>query len=562
MTGVAQGMKDCSDFERVISIPRWSEPRDVSKVPQAEEWAAFLASAPSHVAPPPFTRVDFHDPYLIYYSSGTTGIPKAIVHAVGNITISLLKEARLHENLGPDSAGLQYTTTGWIMYLANVSQLLYGSRAVMYDGSPFQPDAKAFIRILEEQKVTKFGTSPRWMAEVANQGISPREIADLSSLRIVTTTGMVLSDQQFEWFYDAGFPKHVHLANISGGTDIAGRFGGENPLSPLYVGGTQGPSLGIPVAIYDAQQPDGPGKPVPDGEPGELVATGAFPNIPVFLWGDKTPTAPEGEQISARRTYTAPEGSRYHSAYFARFNNVWAHGDFCIIDPQTGNLSFLGRADGVLNPSGVRFGSAEIYAVLDRNFSDRVQDSLCVGQRRPGDTDESVMLFLLMQPGHKFDRALVTEVKAAIQKALTKRHVPRWIFETPEIPVSGAPGHIVLRFKLTMTDHGQPEEGRAPGEADRVGWAGEAERHAAEPAELRVLLPIRQGRRPGGGKGQVIDRGDTEKTCRFRVWEFVERQTRAPRIHHIVQVHTPSLTPRHHALTGNLPPCTPYLHPM
>jgi acetoacetyl-CoA synthetase len=206
-----------------------------------------------------------------------------------------------------------------------------------------------------------------------------------------------------------------------------------NPLTPVYVGGTQGPSLGVPIAIYDALLPDGPGKAVEDGTPGELVATASFPNVPCCFWGDKTPVA--------------SPGSKFHSAYFARFDHVWAHGDFCCIHPVTGNVYFLGRADGVLNPSGVRFGSAEIYSVIEKHFVDRVADSLCVGQRRPQDDDESVMLFLLMKPGHKFDRKLVNEVKTAIRNDLSKRHVPRYVFETPEIPVSI---YVLRRWRLAL----------------------------------------------------------------------------------------------------------------
>lgn len=192
-------------------------------------------------------------------------------------------------------------------------------------------------------------------------------------------------------------------------------------MTPVYVGGTQGPSLGLDVQLYDSLLPPGPGQAVPDGTPGELVATKSFPNAPVYLWGDKEPAG--------------ALGTKYHSSYFARYDHVWAHGDFCVYHPVTKNITFLGRADGVLNPSGVRFGSAEIYSVIERNF-EQVADSICVGQRRPQDSDESVMLFLLMRPGHKFTQKLVREVKEAIQRELTKRHVPKYIFETPEIPVS------------------------------------------------------------------------------------------------------------------------------
>jgi len=421
MAEVEAGLKDGSSFAGVVSIRRFERAYDISHVPRTETWDAFLARAGPRPVPPEFVHTGFHEPLLICYSSGTTGTPKAIVHSVGGILINYFKEGVLHEGLGPDSVTLQYTTTGWIMYLAAVAGLLFGARAIIYDGSPFQPDAGILVRVAAKHRATKLGISPRWMFELAKNNLAPRDMADLSSLRIVTSTGMALSDQLFEWFYDTGFPARVHLANISGGTDIAGCFGVMNPLTPVYVGGTQGPSLGIHVAIYDSLRPNGPGEEVPHGTPGELVAASAFPNIPCFFWGDSNPAA--------------SPGTKYHSAYFARFNHVWAHGDFCCVHPVTGNITFLGRADGVLNPSGVRFGSAEIYSVVERHFADRIQDSLCVGQRRPRDADESVMLFVLMKPGHTYTRELVNAVREAIRADLSKRHVPRYIFETPEIPV-------------------------------------------------------------------------------------------------------------------------------
>jgi acetoacetyl-CoA synthetase len=185
------------------------------------------------------------------------------------------------------------------------------------------------------------------------------------------------------------------------------------------VGGTQGPSLGTPVAVYDSLIEGGKGisgEEVDQGTPGELIAPAAFPNMPVYFWNDA-------------------DGSRYFSAYFEKYDNVWTHGDFVMIHPITKALVFLGRADGVLNPSGVRFGSAEIYSVIEGGFP-QISDSICVGQRRPSDSDESVMLFLLMKPGEKFSKKLVNDVKAAIRKELSARHVPKYIFETPEIPVS------------------------------------------------------------------------------------------------------------------------------
>lgn len=198
------------------------------------------------------------------------------------------------------------------------------------------------------------------------------------------------------------------------------------------------------------------------------MATTAFPNIPVFLWGDKTPAG--------------VPGSKYHSSYFARFDHVWAHGDFIVVHPITKNITFLGRADGVLNPSGVRFGSAEVYSVLERHFVDQIVDSICVGQRRPKDNDESVMLFLLMRPGHTFNQKLVRDVKDAIKKDLSKRHVPKYVFETPEIPVSVYVVAPNLRCNKSLTlliDNYKLEEGRAPCQTDRFGTDNQAKWNSA-----------------------------------------------------------------------------------
>ncbi|KAL5594765.1 hypothetical protein BROUX41_001679 [Berkeleyomyces rouxiae] len=421
----------CPNFVSVVVIPRFAFPRQILLNSHIISLREFLATPSST---PEFERVGFNEPSVIYYSSGTTGTPKAIVHTVGGILLNMFKEGTLHEYRDEDSVSLQYTTTGWIMYLTAVSPLLFGGRAVLYDGSPLYPDHKTFVSLLSKFGVTKLGIGPRFLHELAKNDIKPREIADLSELEIVTSTGMVLSDELFEWFYSKGFPRHTHLANLSGGTDIAGCFGLENPLTPVYVGGTQGPALGVAVAIYDSSEPSldneiPVGKAISDGSPGELTATLAFPNIPCFLWGDGL--------VSSTTNYPLKSpGPKYTSSYFMRYRDVWAHGDFCTIHPVTGNITFLGRADGVLNPSGVRFGSAEIYAVIERSFSDRIADSLCVGRRRPSDPDEKVMLFVLMKPGSVFDSSLVKDIKQEIGKQLTKRHVPTFVFEAPEIPTT------------------------------------------------------------------------------------------------------------------------------
>ena len=304
------------------------------------------------------------------------------------------------------------------MYLASVQALITGCRMVIYDGSPFVPNLTNLIKLVAQEKVTHLGISPRYLQTLQTGGVVPKKVADLSNLKVITSTGMVLSDQLFEWIYDEGFPPSLQLDNISGGTDLAACFGTGNPIVPLYVGGCQSLSLGVPVKVYDQTVEDRfKAVEVEDGVPGELVAYQAFPTMPITFLGDNGP-------------------QRYFDSYFARFDNVWTHGDFIMIHPVTKQVMFLGRADGVLNPSGVRFGSAEIYSIIEAKFADRISDSICVGQRRPQDEDERVVLFLLMKPGVEFTPKIVREVKEAIRKATSPRHVPKFVFETKEIPVS------------------------------------------------------------------------------------------------------------------------------
>lgn len=223
MAEISVGMKDSEDFIGMVSMPRFPEPVDISSVPQTQTLSKFLSKAAPTA--PPFEKTAFRDPFLIAYSSGTTGTPKCIVHSIGGAVLSSGKEGKLHREMSSESVALQYTTTGWIMYFSSVMALLPGARTILYDGSPFQPDLTTFIKLTGDQRVTKLGISPRWMHEMQKNGIVPKNVTDLSNLKIVVSTGMVLSEQQFEWFYDVGFPKHVHLANISGGTDLAGCFG-------------------------------------------------------------------------------------------------------------------------------------------------------------------------------------------------------------------------------------------------------------------------------------------------------------------------------------------------
>ncbi|SPO04656.1 probable acyl-CoA synthetase [Cephalotrichum gorgonifer] len=406
-----EGLRSIAEFRGVIVHERFAgKPADISSISICESWSNFIQAATSNELV--FEDCCFSDPVLIVFSSGTTGPPKCIVHAIGGMILNAHKEGRLHHCVDEKSVHLQYTTTGWIMYIQIPSTLVLGGQAILYDGSPFQPDPSILIRLVDKLNITHLGISPRYMEELQRNKIVPRDIADLSRLQVVTSTGMVLPGALFNWFYDVAFPPRVHLGNISGGTDLAACFTIQNPVSPLYVGGCQHMSLGMDVQVFG---PDG--KRLPDGEPGELVCVSAFPTMPISFFGDKG-------------------GEKYFKSYFARFEGAWTHGDFIAVHPQTKQIEFLGRSDGVLNPSGVRFGSAEIYNVVNAHFSEHVADSICVGQRRPQDNDEKVLLFLLMKEGHKFTKSLVRDIKQAIRKDLSPRHVPAFVFETREIPVT------------------------------------------------------------------------------------------------------------------------------
>ncbi|KAF5613643.1 acetoacetate ligase [Fusarium tjaetaba] len=418
----------------------------------------------------PFERLDFCEPFLIVYSSGTTGKPKCITHSTGGVLLNAIKEGHLHQNYGPDTICLNFSSVGlkkktlssrikiqvtngvpktsWIVYILTVVVLLHGSRIVLYDGSPLFPDCQSFIRLLERQRVTDFGTSPRWLASCQKQNVSPRAIADLSSLRTVTSTGMVLTDDQFKWFYNDAFPPHVQLCNVSvpphvqlcnvsGGTDMAGALAMNNPLTPVFLGGFQCRPLGMAVNAYELSQGsnsedlEAPEKRVPivEGEPGELVVTKPFPNMPPFFWGDA-------------------DGREYFRAYFNVFDSVWRHGDVIKINKATGRVFILSRSDGILNPDGIRFGPSDIYSVVESKFTSQIQDSVCVGARLSRESQsEIVILFVVTKPGHKLTHYLDAQLRKEILKAYSKRHVPGTIVEVPEIPITrnGKKAEVIVK---------------------------------------------------------------------------------------------------------------------
>ncbi|PCH36095.1 acetoacetate-CoA ligase [Wolfiporia cocos MD-104 SS10] len=408
---VAQALVE-RGLQRIILLPSAktgdeATAADLSRVPISLSLSAFLATGDNRELV--FEQLPFNHPLYILYSSGTTGPPKCIIHSAGGVLLQGKKELRCTASLGVDDVYFQYTTTAWMMWPYLLQGLACGSRIILYDGSPFYPDVRDFLKFVSSQGVTVFGTSPRFLSEVQGRGIQPSKLANFEAIRAVSSTGAVLTPPLFEWTQQA-FNPDVHLISISGGTDICAAFVGGVSTLPVHVGEHQGKMLGMKVEIFDPE-----GRNTEDtGEPGELVCTRPHPSLPLGFWGDET-------------------GEKVRKAYFERYPGIWHHGDFIVKNPKTNGLMILGRSDGVLNPSGVRFGSGEIYGVLEA-FSDVIDDSICVGQRRQQDRDERVLLFLKMRTGHTLTDALADRIRLAIRTSLSHRHVPAYIFEVEQIP--------------------------------------------------------------------------------------------------------------------------------
>jgi len=399
---VVRGLQDAlPTLERTIVLGYLEAEPELGRLRAATRWEDFLAEGAGALE---LEQVAFDHPLWVLYSSGTTGLPKAIVHGHGGILLELLKQLGLHVDLQADDRLFWFTTTGWMMWNFVVAGLLTEASVVLYDGNPGYPDLGALWRLAEESEITTFGTSASYIAACMKDGVDPRAGRDLSRLRALGSTGSPLSPDGFDWVYDRLGPD-VWLFSTSGGTDLCTAFVGGVPTLPVYRGELQARALGAKVEAWNAD-----GIPVV-GEVGELVITEPMPSMPLRLWGDE-------------------DGSRYRASYFETYPEVWRHGDWIELTDR-GTAIITGRSDATINRAGVRMGTAEIYrAAL---AVDEVVDALVVDLPRPG-TQGFMPLFVVLRHGVELDEALVSQIRARIREDCSPRHVPDEIRAVPAIP--------------------------------------------------------------------------------------------------------------------------------
>ena len=397
---VADIIRQLPSVERTVIIPYVSEAPSLDHLRNAASWTEFFAAARPDTD---FERFDFNHPLYVMYSSGTTGIPKCIVHGAGGTLIQHLKEHKLHCDIHPDDRVFHYTTCGWMMWNWLVSVLASEATVLLYDGSPFHPNGNVLFDFADETSMTLFATSAKYIDAVAKADLTPRDTHRLTCLKTMTSTGSPLAPESFDFVYER-VKRDIHLASISGGTDILGCFVGGNPNGPVWRGEIQARLLGLRVEVFDET-----GHSV-RRQKGELVCTMPFPSMPVGFWND-------------------PAGSKYHAAYFDKYPGVWRHGDYVEITEHNGIIIY-GRSDAVLNPGGVRIGTAEIYREVEQ--LDEVLESLVIGQRWNG--DERIVLFVRLRDGHTLTPELEDRIRRRIRENASPRHVPARIVQVTEIP--------------------------------------------------------------------------------------------------------------------------------
>jgi acetoacetyl-CoA synthetase len=409
-------------LEKVIVVPFVSETADAAAVPGGIRIDEFVTGISGDEID--FVQVGFNDPLYIMYSSGTTGVPKCIVHGVGGTLLQHLKEHQLHCDVQPGTRLFYFTTCGWMMWNWLVSGLASGATIMLYDGSPFYPDGNVLFDFADDQSIEIFGTSAKFIDACAKAGLEPGNTHRLDSLRAILSTGSPLSPESFDYVYDH-VKSDVCLSSISGGTDIVACFVCGCPILPVWRGEIQTSALGM-----DVQALGDDGRVLPTGEKGELCCMNSFPSMPLGFWNDA-------------------DGTKYREAYFEKYPGVWCHGDY-VARTGHGGWIIYGRSDAVLNPGGVRIGTAEIYRQAEK--IDDVVESLVIGQNF--ENDVRVVLFVRLKEGRQLDDSLRSRIRDMIRKNATPRHVPAKIVQVADIPRTKSGKIVELAVRKIV--HGEP----------------------------------------------------------------------------------------------------------
>jgi acetoacetyl-CoA synthetase len=408
-------------IERVLVVPYLREVPDAGKVPRAVRWGDFLA--PQVAREPTFRRLPFNHPLYILYSSGTTGVPKCIVHGAGGVLLMHLKEHLLACDVKPGDRVFYFTTCGWMMWNWLASALASRATLLLYDGAPSLGGGNVLFDFAAAEGMTHLGTSAKFIEALGKLGTEPARSHALPRLRTILSTGSPLAPDGFDYVY-AKVKKDVCLSSISGGTDLVACFVGGSPILPVWRGELQGAMLGMKVEIFDDS-----GRPL-EGAKGELVCTRPFPTMPLGFWND-------------------PGDAKYRAAYYEKYPGVWRHGDWCELTAHGGYVIY-GRSDAVLNPGGVRIGTAEIYRQVEK--LDEVVEAIVIGQ--DWDNDVRIVLFVRLREGLELDDALVKRIKDTIRANTTTRHVPAVVLQVPDIPRTRSNKIVELAVRAAV--HGQP----------------------------------------------------------------------------------------------------------